>query len=108
VPTNQPSSIVPGEFTQVRPYLIAADPDQVDVIPLLTTGDIVGDYQMAGVPDGLGGYRAGDDVALFMNHELTRQDDTNLTASRVSWLVLDRVSGAVKDGEYVLDGTEGY
>src|SRR5215212_10215232 len=80
--TNQPSTLVPSEFTQVRPYLIAADPAQVDVIPLLTSGDVIGDYQMAGVPDGLGAYRAGDDVVLFMSHELTPQDETNLTAAR--------------------------
>jgi hypothetical protein len=108
VPTNQVSAIVPGELTPVRPYLIAADPAQVEVTPLLTSGDVVGDYQMAGVPDGLGAYRAGDDVVLFMNHELTPQDETNLSAARVSRLVLDGVTGAVKDGDYVLDGTEGY
>jgi hypothetical protein len=43
-----------------------------------------------------------------MNHELTRQDETNLSAARVSRLVLDGVTGAVKDGKYILDGTEGY
>lgn len=108
LPLNQTPAVTPGELTQVRPYLVAADPAQVEVTPLLTTGDVVGDYQMAGVPDGLGAYRAGDDVVLYMNHELTSQDDANLSASRVSRLVLDGVTGAVKYGEYILDGTEGY
>jgi hypothetical protein len=95
-------------LTPVRPYLVAVDPALVEVTPLLTSGDVVGDYQMAGVPDGLGAYRVGDDVVLFMNHELTPQDETNLSAARVSRLVLDGVTGAVKDGKYILDGTEGY
>jgi hypothetical protein len=108
VPANQASTLVPGELTPTRPYLIAADPAQVEVTPLLTTGDVVGDYQMAGVPDGLGAYRVGDNIVLFMNHELTREDNTNLSGARVSRLVLDGATGAVKGGTYVLDGTEGY
>jgi secreted PhoX family phosphatase len=108
VPINQASSIEPGELTLVRPYLIAADPARVEITPLLTSGDIVADYQMAGVPDGLGAYRAGDDVVLYMNHELTQEEETNLSAARVSRLVLDSVTGAVKHGEYLIDGTEGY
>lgn len=108
VPVASPVAVEPGSMTAVRPYLIATDPATLDILPILTAGEMVGDYQMAGVPDGLGAYKADDGVVLFVNHELTPEEDENMSFARVSRLVLDASSGAVMSGAYVLDGTEGY
>ncbi len=52
-----PAVIAPGSMTAERPYLIAEEDANITITPLLTTGEMVGDYQMAGVPDGLGAVR---------------------------------------------------
>jgi hypothetical protein len=91
--------------TSERPFLVALE-DGVLVQPVLTTGDVVGDYQMSGVPDGIGWYRSADgSVEVFLNHELHAAYDPS--GARVSHLTLD-ASGAVTAAEYVVDGTEGY
>lgn len=97
-----------GQMTTERPYLVAAEGAQAEITPLLTSGEAVGDYVMAGVPDGLGATKLGDEVVLFMNHELTTDEDENISDARISRLVLDPMSAAVVSGTYVLDGTEGY
>jgi hypothetical protein len=103
-----PVVIAPGAMTTIRPFIVPLDGVNLTVTPLLTTGEMVGDYQMAGVPDGLGAVRLGDEIILFMNHELSAEDDGNLTDSRVSRLVLDPETGAVRSGSYVITGDEGY
>jgi hypothetical protein len=108
VGTATAAALQPGQLTQARPYLIPAEGSSVQITPLLTSGDTIGDYQMAGVPDGLGAYKDGDQVVLFMNHELTPEEDENISSARVSRLVLDPTTGAVLSGGYPIDGTEGY
>src|SRR5215211_3235397 len=103
-----PASVAPGAMTTVRPFIEPLDGAYLTITPLLTTGEMVGDYQMAGVPDGLGAFRQGDNLILFMNHELSAADDGNLSDSRVSRLVLDPETGAVLSGSYVITGDEGY
>src|SRR3954464_155551 len=83
-----PVVIAPGSMTAERPYLIAEEGANITITPLLTSGEMVDDYQMAGVPDGLGAVRTGEHVILLMNHELSVEDDGNLSDSRVSRLVL--------------------
>jgi len=107
-PVASPVAVAPGQLTTARPYVVAIDPSTLQITPILTTGETVGDYQMAGVPDGLGAYKDGSDVVLFMNHELTTVEDANISGARVSRLVLDASTGAVKSGEYIYDGTEGF
>ncbi|MBC8131845.1 MAG: hypothetical protein H7X95_02605, partial [Deltaproteobacteria bacterium] len=52
------------------PYLIPAAPGVVTK-DLITTGDSVGGYRMAGIPDGLGAFDNGDGTfTVLMNHEL--------------------------------------
>ena len=70
-----PAIVEPGAMTTVRPFILPLDGSNLTITPLLTTGEMVGDYQMAGVPDGLGAVRAGDHVILLMNHELSVEDD---------------------------------
>src|SRR5829696_3547468 len=107
VSPNAPQ-VAPGEFTQERPYLVAEDPNTLEIQPLLTSGEAIDDYQMAGTPDGLGAYVDGDDVVVFMNHEWRRGEENNLTDARVSLLTLDPSTAAVTSGDYVIDGSEGY
>ena len=96
-----------------RSYFIASDPAKYEVTPILTSGEMVGDYQFAGIPDGTGIYKdANGDIVLFVNHEWTPKeagsDEGDLSGGRISRLVLGATTGAVKSGEYVLDGSEGY
>jgi hypothetical protein len=100
--------VAPGAMTTVRPFILPLEGANLTITPLLTTGEMVGDYQMAGVPDGLGAVRTSDEIILFMNHELSAEDDGNLTDSKVSRLVLDPETGAVRSGSYVITGDEGY
>ena len=59
-----------GPSTTTTPYLVSVDPT-VSVQSLLTAGDTVGGYKMAGIPDGLGAFDNGDGTfTLLMNHEL--------------------------------------
>ena len=79
-----PIVVQAGALTQARPYLVASDPSQLTITPLLTSGETVGDYQMAGTPDGLGAYRDGNSVVVFMNHEWRTEEGEHITDARVS------------------------
>ena len=103
-----PTAVQADALTQARPYLVASDPGQLTITPLLTSGETVGDYQMAGTPDGLGAYQDGDHVVVFMNHEWTTDEGEHMADARVSRLELDGTSGAVLSGSYPIDGSEGY
>jgi hypothetical protein len=93
-------------ITSQRPQLVALATGVV-IQPLLTAGDVVGGYQMSGVPDGLGAFRSSaSTIELYMNHELAFADDDPSNA-RISHLTLDD-SGAVVSAEYVVDGSEGF
>src|SRR4051794_26059189 len=56
--------------TTAPAYLVPTAPG-VEITPVLTAGDTVGDYRMAGVPDGLGAFDNGDGTfTVLMDHEL--------------------------------------
>src|SRR5438045_5651257 len=67
----------PGFVTSVQPYAKSISADYI-VVPLLSVGDRLPhtsdsskQYQMIGVPDGLGAYKSGEgNSVLYMNHEL--------------------------------------
>src|SRR3954447_9501170 len=107
-----PAALTPGEMTKVRSFLVPVEGANITITPLLTTGEVVGDYQFAGTPDGMGAYKDGDNVVLFVNHEWTPKeagsDEGNISGGRVSRIVLDGTTGAPVSGSYVLDGTEGW
>jgi hypothetical protein len=66
------SDLLASQFT-VSPYLVPTDPTHtgISVASLLTVGDHVGDYTMAGIPDGLGAFDNGDGTfTVLMNHEI--------------------------------------
>lgn len=59
-----------GPSSSESPYLVRTAPGIVTE-SILTTGDSVGGYRMAGIPDGLGAYDNGDGTfTVLMNHEL--------------------------------------
>ena len=95
-----------GFVTARRPYLVPLV-NGVRIDPLLSTGDVVGNYQMTGIPDGLGAYRSSNrTIELFMNHELELEDGDPANA-RISHLTLAN-DGSVLSGSYPVDGTEGF
>ena len=58
-----------GPSSSDAPYLVRHVPG-VTLTSLLTSGDSVGGYRMAGTPDGLGAYDNGDGTfTVLMNHE---------------------------------------
>lgn len=67
-----------GFFTSIKPYVVPTAGSPYEIVPILSVGDRVPetsdaakDYQMVGIPDGLGAQRNDDGtITLFMNHEL--------------------------------------
>jgi hypothetical protein len=59
-----------GPSTPVAPYLVGTQPGVV-ATPIITTGEAVNGYKMAGIPDGLGAYDNGDGTfTVLVNHEI--------------------------------------
>jgi hypothetical protein len=58
------------EVPTATPYILPTAAG-VTTQSILTTGDSIGGYRMAGIPDGLGAFDNGDGTfTLLMNHEL--------------------------------------
>ena len=65
------ASEVKGPSSSQSPYLLSSN-SHVYTESLLTTGDSVGGYKMAGIPDGLGAFDNGDGTfTVLMNHEIS-------------------------------------
>jgi hypothetical protein len=103
-----------GFTTSATPQAYALTPNGT-VTPIITVGDrLPSGYVFAPIPDGLGAYQDGQDLIVYANHELTAggvRDETGgsqFRNARVSRLVIDRTSLAVKDATLVLDGSEQY
>ena len=97
-------SVAQAAFDTSQPPQLVPTAAGVSIDPILTTGDIVGDYQMSGIPDGLGAFRRDEHgLDVFMNHELNGTP----TDSRVTRLRLDSQRD-VTAARYVVDGSEGY
>lgn len=63
-----------GPSSSASPYLTAVAPG-VNFTSILTTGDSIGGYRMAGIPDGLGAYDNGNGTfTVLMNHEMGNTD----------------------------------
>jgi RTX calcium-binding nonapeptide repeat (4 copies) len=61
---------VKGVSSSQTPFLLSSD-SHVYTESLLTTGDAVNGYRMAGIPDGLGAFDNGDGTfTVLMNHEI--------------------------------------
>lgn len=116
-----------GVKTAKQPFLVGTA-DGVQVDPILSVGDIVPngpnpDYQMSGIPDGLGAYNKrnqgrwhwfhsdkSDRAVVLMNHELGRSFPNNPPGvdTRISRLEVDKDTHRVHLGEYLFTGLEGY
>jgi hypothetical protein len=117
----------PGVKTAKQPFLVGTAPG-VTVDPILSVGDVVPngqepDYQMSGIPDGLGAYRNQDHgrwhwfhsgrsntAVVVMNHELGRSFPNNPPGvdARISRLEVDTKTHSVHRAEYLFTGLEGY
>lgn len=59
-----------GPSSSQAPYMNAIAPG-IEFISILTSGDTIGGYTMAGIPDGLGAYDNADSTfTVLMNHEI--------------------------------------
>lgn len=100
-----------GVKTAKPPYLVPLEAGVV-VDPILSTGDIVGSYQMSGIPDGLGAFKTGGMIRLLMNHELDRTFPlppfNNGSDARVSQLTLNPKTLGVLAGSYPITGNENF
>jgi hypothetical protein len=99
----------------VKPYAVGVDGDYYTK-RLLSVGDTVPEtsnpakqFQMIGIPDGLGAYKAGEHRIVYMNHELVHNTLSEPVVGEplnrgpiVSKLVLDR-NGKVLSGERAYD-----
>lgn len=68
---------ITGPSSSQTPFLLPTSggtspaPGAVRTVSIFTTGDSIGGYRMAGIPDGLGAFSNGDGtMSLLMNHEI--------------------------------------
>jgi hypothetical protein len=102
----------PGFKTEKRPYLVPIEPGVI-TDPILSTGDVVGGYQMSGIPDGLGAYRDSGTLQLLMNHELGASFPATPPGvdTRISKVTIDDKTHSVLGASYLFTGnlvTEGF
>jgi len=110
-----------GVKTEKDPYLVATAPGVV-IDPILSTSDIVPkgqvpEYQMSGIPDGLGAYanarhgKRAKTYTVVMNHELGLSfpgSPALLVNARISKLKIDRATNSVLSAKYLFTGNEGF
>jgi len=97
----------PGFKTAKPPYLVPIASGVV-TDPILSAGDTIGDYQMTGIPDGLGAYKDSDTLQVMMNHELGRSFPAVPPGvdARISKLTLNRQTHGVLGAQYLFEGQE--
>ncbi|GLY68593.1 hypothetical protein [Amycolatopsis taiwanensis] len=91
-----------GPSSSDAPYLVRHT-SGITFTSVLTTGDSVGGYRMAGIPDGLGAYDNGDGTfTLLMNHEIAKNAGVPRAhggaGAFVSKWVIDKQTLKVKSG----------
>jgi hypothetical protein len=97
-------------FKTAKPAYLVPMEAGVVVDPILSTGDIVGGYQMSGIPDGLGAYADSGTVQLLMNHELGQTFPALPPGvdARISKVTLNDKTHGVLDATYLFNGSEGF
>ncbi len=93
----------------------------VEVTPVITVGEVIDEYRFEAIPDGLAlRTRGSGRVDVFVNHETSKvpfpysaaapsaSGENDFNNSQVSRLVLNRKSGGVLSGSYVIDSDSGY
>jgi hypothetical protein len=100
---NSKSTVTTGPTTTVAPYVLPIAKG-VGITSLLTVADkpAGNGFRMVGIPDGLGGYRSGRDLTVYMNQELVATSGVvrahGQKGAFVSKLQIDSRTGAVKGG----------
>jgi hypothetical protein len=102
----------PGFKTTQAAMLTPAFPD-VTVEPIITVGEtLASGYMFESIPDGISLRRVGGDFEAYVNHETSLvpfpgvlSDFTNAMVSR---LVLNRKTGGVLSGEFVIPSSANY
>jgi len=109
-PSLAQSSAAVGFTTSESPQALSVSPGAV-IQPIITVGDrLPGGFVFDPIPDGLGAHVEGHDLVVYANHELAAAGVPDLSGSpqfrfaRVSRLVIDPATLAVKDATYVLNG----
>jgi hypothetical protein len=133
------TALAAAGFKTAKPAQLVAMEPGVVIDPILSVSDIVPgsgnapdrpDYQMTGIPDGLGAYRVkvggGEQdavrrpaavraegartVDVLMNHEIdgTGPDSPAGVGTRVSQVTIDPATRSVLDAWYPIDGSEGF
>lgn len=105
--TTTSASAAGGFLTSTAPYITVAGPANSSVKAIITSGDTIGDYKFAKIPDGIGTYANGKGTLnVFVNHELN--NGTNHEGfAKVSELKLQK-DGSIVQAQFHIDGTEGY
>jgi len=114
-PSARAATLSPAGFTTSAGPQAYALVRSARVRPIITVGDrLPSGYVFAPIPDGLGAYPEDGDLVVYANHELSASGVRDVSGNpqyqfaRVSRLVIDRATLAVKDATYVLDGSELY
>jgi hypothetical protein len=64
-----------GPSSSATPYVVGVPGSPVrEVVSILTVGDSIGGYVLVGIPDGMGGFMAGDAMQMYVNHEVTASE----------------------------------
>lgn len=101
------ASAAGGFLTGTAPYITVADPAGSSVKAIITSGDTIGGYKFAKIPDGIGAYANGKGTLnVFVNHELNNAP-VHEGFAKVSELKLKK-DGAVVQSQFVVDGSEMY
>lgn len=97
-----------GFLTGAAPYVTVADPASASVKAIITSGDKIGDYTFANIPDGIGAYviKVDKKLDVFISHELNNGTNHGGFA-KVSELVLNK-DGEVIEQQLVIDGSQQY
>jgi hypothetical protein len=106
-------------FITKAPAQLSALADGVDIKPLLTVGETIGDYRFESIPDGIAiDPRGHTTFDLYVNHETSRVPfPFNATTgvglvdfdnAQLSHLVMKRGSGRILSGEYAIPSAANY
>jgi hypothetical protein len=87
--------------------------DGVDVKPLLTVGDTMGDYRFEAIPDGIAiDPRGHTSFDVYVNHETSKVPFpatlVDFDNAQLSHLVMKRGSGRILSGEMAIDSSSNY
>jgi hypothetical protein len=111
----------PAGFQTSQPSMLTAVMGGVEVTPILTVGDEMGDYRFEAIPDGIS-VRVGDDgqIVVLVNHETSKvpfpfntaapteaNGESDFDNAQVSRLVFDP-DGSVLEGSFAIPSSEGF